>query len=40
MVSNHLDILIKQEDDMPITCTISEIAKNIADLIKRLLDAQ
>lgn len=40
MVSNHLDILIKQEDDMTITCTISEIAKNIADLIKRLLDAQ
>lgn len=40
MISNHLAILIKQEDDMTITCTISETAKSIADLMKRLLDAQ
>lgn len=40
MVSNHLAMLIKQEDDMTITCTISEMAKSIVDLKKRFLDAQ
>lgn len=40
MVSNHLAMLIKQEDDMTITCTISEMAKSIADLKKKFLDAQ